>query len=120
MTFYDKVNEVIGQPYDCENNHCWHLVEHLVPWAPRVEIEAANLTTSVKVIGRELERSELQEIAPSDLRDEDIVVLGRGGTFHHAGVFCNGGIVHADSVGTIWQSLNDIKRTYPDIKGLRS
>ncbi len=120
MTFYDKVNEVIGQPYDSERNHCWHLVEYLVPWAPRVAIEAANLTTSVKVIGRELERSTLNEIDSNDLQDEDIVLLGRGGTFHHAGVRCNGGVVHADAAGTVWQSMVDIKRIYPDIKGLRS
>ena len=118
MSFYDKVNEVIGRPYDSTKNHCWHLVEYLVPTAPKLEGEALSLAISVKHFKEELDRTALQEV--TNFKDQDIIVMGRGGTFHHAGVFCNGGVVHADTIGTIWQTLADLRKVYPEVKGLRS
>jgi len=118
MSFYDKVNGVIGQPYDKFKNHCWHLVEYLVPTAPKLEGTAESLRTSVGHFQEELNKTALVEV--TSFKDQDIIVLGRGGTYHHAGVFCNGGVVHADVGGTIWQSLSDIRNIYPEVKGLRS
>ena len=120
MSFYDKVNEVIGKAYDAEKSHCWNLVEYLVPTAPKLEGQASSLRISVDLFKKELDRTKLTDVSIDHLKDQDIVVLGRGGVFHHAGVYCNGGVVHADVHGTVWQSMADMRKIYPEVKGLRS
>ena len=118
MGFTDEVNAVIGQPYDENTNHCWHLVERLVPKAPKLEGVASSLTSSVKHFKEELDKTELEEV--SVFKDRDIIILGRAGTYHHAGVYCNGGVVHTDTSGTVWQLMSDIRNIYPEVKGLRA
>ena len=109
MSFEDKVNGIIGLPYDKFKAHCWHLVEFLVPDSPKLEGSAESLTASVKNF----------EIDMSDLKDKDIVILGRNNTMFHAGVYYNGGVIHASEMGVIYQPMSMIRLIYSNIQGLR-
>ena len=115
--FEDKVNELIGQPYDAVDSHCWHLVEELVPFAPKLDVTAKTLTTSVKHFDKELKLHNLNEVA--NFEDKDIIVLGREDIFFHAGVYYDGGVIHASLEGVIYQQLDIINKIYSSIKGLR-
>jgi len=117
MTFVDTVNTLIGKPYDAQYFHCWTLVELLLPYAPKVQVTAANLTVSVKEFKDRTQATNLKEV--TDFGDKDIIVLGRNEVYHHAGVFFNGGIIHVDKLGTRWQLLSDMAKVYPSIKGFR-
>lgn len=119
MSFEDKVNGVIGKPYDAYKAHCWNLVEYLVPGAPSIEGSAKNLTTSVKHFKQELNAHALNEIDVSELQNKDIVILGRNNVMFHAGVWYDGGIIHASDMGVIYQPLSIIKQLYSNIQGLR-
>ena len=118
MSFIDEVNSVIGEPYDENTNHCWHLVERLVPKAPKLEGVASSLSVSVKHFKEELSKTLMTEV--KEFKDRDVIILGRAGTYHHAGVYCNGGVVHVDTSGTVWQLVSDIRNIYPEVKGLRA
>ena len=119
MSFEDKVNGIIGLPYDKFKAHCWHLVEFLVPDAPKLEGEAINLTASVKHFKKELESHALNEIDEADFKDKDIIILGRNNIMFHAGVYYDGGVIHASEMGVIYQPMSMIKLIYSNVQGLR-
>ncbi len=119
MTFEEKANGIIGLPYDKFAAHCWNLVEFLVPDAPKIEGTAATLTTSVKHFQKELEDHNLNEIDEVNLQNKDIVILGRNNIMFHAGVYYDGGIIHASEMGVVYQPMSFIKRLYGNIQGLR-
>ncbi len=117
MTFEDKVNDLIGKPFDAYKFHCWTLVEDLLPNAPKIEGTAKTLSVSVKHFKKELVSHNLKEV--DLLQDKDIIIMGKNDTYFHAGVFYKGGVVHASEFGVIYQPLKDIKKTYTQVKGLR-
>ena len=119
MIFEDKVNEVIGKPYDAYKAHCWDLVMHLCPDAPRAKGVAHNLTCSVRQFSTEMKKYNLNKIELSDIKDKDIVFLGRNNIMFHAGVYYNGGVVHASERGVVYESMSTIKVMYTNIKGIR-
>ena len=121
MTIYDKANEVIGKPYDAYTSHCWHLVEYLQPLSPKLEGTSENLYKAVKNFDREIENNinDLDVIAEDYMLDGDIVLLGRGETLFHAGVFLNGGVIHASNEGVVFERYAIIKQKYTAQKGLR-
>lgn len=114
----DKINKVIGLPYDAYKAHCWDLVEYLVPNAPKLSVAAESLTASVRHFKEEKAKYNLQEV--TEFKDGDILLLGKDKTLFHAGVYFNGGVVHASTTGVVYERLQDIKRTYSLIKGLRA
>ena len=117
MTFEDKVNSLIGKPYEAYKAHCWTLVEDLLDNAPRIKGTAETLTKSVKHFKKELLSHNLKEV--DIYQDKDIIILGKNNTFFHAGVFYKGGIIHASESGVVYQSLFEMKKIYTEIKGLR-
>lgn len=117
MTFEDKVNSLIGKPYDAYKSHCWSLVEALLDNAPKIQGTADTLFVSVKHFKKELLQHSLQEV--THYQNKDIIILGKNNSFFHAGVFYENGIIHASEFGVIYQSLDTIKKTYTEIKGLR-
>ena len=119
MSFEDKVNDVIGKPYDVYKAHCWHLVKHLVPDAPDVHGTAKSLATSVRHFRDELNNHKLNEIDESDLKNKDIVILGKNNVLFHAGVYYDDGIIHASESGVVYQPMSTIKIIYTNIQGLR-
>lgn len=115
--FEDKVNSLIGKPYEAYNAHCWTLVEDLLDNAPKIKGTAETLATSVKHFKKELLSHNLKEV--NVYKDKDIIILGKNGTYFHVGVFYKGGIIHASENGIVYQPLNEIKKIYTEIKGLR-
>lgn len=115
--FEDKVNSLIGKPFDAYEYHCWSLVEDILPTAPKIEGTAKTLSVSVKHFKKELFSHNLLEV--SDYKDKDIIIMGRNDTYFHAGVYFKGGIIHASENGVIYQPLSEIKKIYTEIKGLR-
>ncbi len=119
MTFEDKVNGIIGLPYDKYKAHCWDLVEFLVPDAPKIFGTAKTLATSVKHFKTELEIYKLNEIDIKDFKDKDIVILGRNNIMFHAGVYYDGGVIHASESGVVYQPMDFIKKLYGNMQGFR-
>ena len=117
MTFEDKVNSVIGKPYNAYKAHCWDLVSFLVPNAPVTTSVANSLIASVKHFKNELSTYNLTEV--DTYKNKDIIILGNSETYFHAGVFYEGGVIHADSNGVVYQDISTIAKTYTKIKGLR-
>ena len=119
MSFEDKVNSVIGLPYDAYDAHCWHLVAFLVPDAPKVEGTAKTLTLSVRHFKEELDTHKLNEIEKENFQNKDIIILGMNNIMFHAGVYYDGGVIHANNTGVVYQSMDMIEMYYTNIKGLR-
>lgn len=118
MTQEEKINSVIGKPYDAYKAHCWDLVEFLVEGAPKVDLTANTLLMSVKNFKEEIPASNLKEV--SNYMNNDIILLGRNNTFFHAGVYYNDGVVHAGENGVVYEPLKTIKQYYTLIQGLRA
>ena len=111
----DKINEVIGKPFDAVNFHCYHLVRYLVPKAPDWRV-VASIAEGLRW------SSELTKLTKRVTTPEsgDIALLGRTfKTMYHAGVYFEGRIVHVDSVGTRAELLHIIARKYPAIRYYR-
>ncbi len=119
MSFEDKVNGVIGLPYDKFKAHCWHLVEFLIPDAPKIEGTAKTLSTSVRHFKEELEIYKLNEIDVEDFKNKDIVILGRNNIMFHAGVYYDGGVIHAGETGVVYQPMSFITQLYGNVQGFR-
>ncbi len=117
MSFENKVNSLIGKPYDEYKAHCYDLVMDLLPDAPKVDFVADSLFKSVKQIDTTIKEHKL--IPVNSYKDKDIILLGRNGTYHHIGVYYNGGVIHADTRGAIYESMSKIKLYYSHIKGVR-
>jgi len=120
ITFEDNVNRLIGLPYDAYKAHCWHLVEELIPTAPKLEGTAKSLTASVRHFESELHKHTLTEVKDENYKDRDIVILGRNNIYFHAGVYYDGGVIHASREGVVYQSMSSIKLLYTNIQGLRT
>ena len=119
MMFEDKINDVIGKPYDAYKAHCWDLVMYLVPDAPHLKGTADSLISSIRQFEYEMAHHNINELEESDLRNRDIVILGRNNIMFHAGVYYDGGIVHASERGVVYEQMSTIKVMYSNIRGLR-
>jgi len=111
----DKINSLIGKPYDKDNFHCYHLVKELVPKAPDWTM-VASIVEGLKW------SSELTRITEQleDPEDGVIVLLGRSPTtLYHAGVYFSGLVVHVDKCGTRAEPLFKIKLKYPEMRFYR-
>ena len=115
--FEDKVNSLIGKPFDAYKYHCWSLIEDLLIDAPRIEGTAKTLAISVKHFKKALFSHNLSEV--SEFIDKDIIIMGKNETYFHAGVYFQGGIIHASENGVVYQPLNEMKKIYSEMKGLR-
>lgn len=117
MSFEDKVNNLIGQPYS-DKNHCYALVMQLVPDAPKVEFLADGIYKSIKQIEHTQTEYNLKNV--DNYKNKDIILLGNNEIYHHVGVYYEGGIVHSDiKNGVVYNSLEQLKKIYSSVKGLR-
>jgi len=109
-----KAGELIGKPYDDRHFHCWHLVTELAPKAYRLEIPAS-LTASVKYFSDERYWKDFEIVdTPTD---GDIIMLGRDeGFFYHAGVYYQGGMIHATIPSVMYTPLDKILAKYPAVR----
>ena len=109
----DKINSLIGKPYNAVNYHCFHLVKELQPKAPDIDVIASQMAGARLMNGKVYSGWEITD-TPHNL---DIVLLGtREDVYHHAGVLFEGGIVHADKPSVRYESLSHIKKRYPCIR----
>ena len=109
----EKINSIIGKPYDAENYNCWHMVMELQPLAPSIDI-AATRSAGIKNMNEDSYANWEVTESPSDL---DICLLGnREDALHHAGVFYNGMIVHNDVTTVRAEPLAIIKNKYKCIR----
>ena len=116
-SFIDKINSLIGAPYDEREFHCWNLVEILVPNAPKISVVSQSLYLNAKTFKNEIQNHRLKEV--QKFADKDIILLGNKETFFHSGVYFNGGVVHAKEGGVVYEKMDKIKLFYANIKGLR-
>ncbi len=112
MNLAEKINAVIGNKYDYETANCWDLVKHLNDKAPDIsDVHTSIFSTAKKFRNYENDYKDKCKtvLFPSD---GDIVLLGNGDLYTHAGIFYNGGVVHASKFGVVWQNLHDIKKIF--------
>ncbi len=112
----DKINSLIGKPYHPENYNCYHLVRELVPKAPDYEMVMSRLS-SMRLFNQEVFDT---VTLVTDVKDGDIVLLGRSDKhLHHAGVYFGGYIVHADKPSVRAVLMADMLLTYPAMRYYR-
>ena len=117
-TFEEKANDLIGKEYETYGANCWDLVMELVPDAPSVQESADNLAKSVRTFKKEVELHNAEEV--KILYNKDIVLMGRDNeVFFHAGVYYEGGVIHASLNGVVYEPIDSIKRQYNSVKGFR-
>ncbi len=113
MTIEDKINSLIGTPYDADMYHCYTLVMELQPKAPTLDLIASK-TTAVRYMNDDEYPNCIEVEKPSDL---DIVLLGiKEDTYQHAGIYFKGLVIHADRPSVRAEKLDIIRNTYPFIK----
>lgn len=113
----DKVQSLIGKPYHPEKFNCWHLVMELVPKAPTVNVVATKMI-GIDYFTNEKYYDGFHEVC--EPQDGDIVLLGdTPNTLHHAGVFINGGVIHAEQPSVVFRMLKFIKRQYKEVRFYR-
>lgn len=106
----DKINELIGKPYDRETYHCWTLVMELQPKAPSIDTIASRMSAA-RLMNEEVYSGVIETDTPKDM---DICLLGnREGVFHHAGIYFQGMIIHADMPAVRAEFLDIILNRYP-------
>ena len=114
--FEDKINSLIGREYNANTWHCWHLVCELVPCAPRIEASVTCVRDAIRAGEVPINKMEFVKIP----RNGCVVMLGsRHSTMHHAGVYYNDGVVHADKVGTRYEKMEVMEKKYTYIRFLR-
>ncbi len=117
IQFEEKANDLIGKPYKAYGANCWDLVTDLVPEAPYIKASADSLKRSVETFKKELDINDLEEVQM--LYNKDIVVMGRDDVYFHAGVYYNGGVIHASTDGVVYEPIGTIHRHYNCVKGFR-
>jgi len=118
MSFLQRANSLIGEPYNKDTNHCYSLVMQLLPNAPKIEHVVNGIYASVNKINYEVKALKLKEV--KEFQNEDIILLGRSTIYHHVGVYYDGGIIHADEDrGVVYDSMVQLKKFYPNMRGLR-
>jgi len=108
----DKINAVIGNKYDYKTANCWDLVKHLNDKAPDIDdVHTSIFSTAKKFRNYE---NKYKDKCKTVLfpKDGDIVLLGNGDCYTHAGIFFYSGVVHASKSGVVWQNLYDIKKLF--------
>ena len=109
----DKINDIIGRPYDAERFNCWHLVMELQPKAPKLEVVATKIA-GLKNMNKKYYSGWEITTSPKDL---DIVLLGmREDAMQHAAVYYKGGVIHADNFAVRFESLSSIQNKYSHVK----
>ena len=112
----DKINNLIGKPYNAKTFNCYHLVQVLVECAPDYDSVASRLTQT-----RHLNEDDYTGLTVvTEFIDGDIILLGREfKKLHHAGVYHSGLIIHAEYPAVAACSISDMLKLYPVMKGLR-
>ena len=109
----DKINSLIGKPYNATTYHCWNLVKELQPSAPDIDVIASK-TTAVRYMNDKHYDNWIITQSPKDL---DICLLGtKEDVYQHARIFFNGMIIHADIPMVRAEKLDIIYKTYPYIR----
>ncbi len=112
----DKINQLIGKPYNKETFNCYHLVQELVECAPDYDSVVSRLTQTRHL--NEDVYDNLEDV--TEFKDGDIVLLGRElKKLHHAGVYHSGLIIHAETPSVRAETVKDMLRLYPVMRGLR-
>lgn len=114
----EKAQELIGKPYDAKLYNCWHLVMDLVPTAPKVDVVATKIV-AMSFFNNEDYYTGFTEV--KEPRNGDIVLMGNiPGKLHHAGVYINNGIIHADNPSVMFRSIVFMKRLYKEVRFYRA
>ena len=115
--FSDKVNDLIGKPYDIANYNCWHLVMELVDHAPDID-KVATMSVGLRMMNDTANWAGFKKVFTP--QDGDIVVMGNHkNAYHHAGVYFNGGIIHSDKPSVSFKNLDDMKKVYKEMRFYR-
>ena len=105
MNTLDKLNSLIGKPYDKENYHCYHLLSDTldVPSLKDVHVDTA--------LG-DIAKYKDMFIQIDNAVNMCIVLIGK----KHIGIYYNGGIFHNDTHGVRYEPLRVIKLRYRTFK----
>ena len=105
MTLIEKLNSLVGTPYDKIHYHCYHFIESVLP-VPKlkdVHVDTANDDVEKYV---DLFK-ELKEPV-----NGCIVILGKS----HIGIWYNGGVYHNDLHGVRHQTFRVMQMMYPTFR----
>ena len=99
----DKLEELVGREYDATHFHCWHLVEELVPKAPKLQVEGGDYAKAIRGFRNETPNYiEMFDEITEDFKDLDVILVGNQ-HLNHAGVliFDSGNplVIHNDIKG---------------------
>ena len=101
----DKLNALVGKPYDADNYHCWHFIEAVMDVPTLIEVHADTANDDVdKYIGL---FTEIEQPI-----NGCIVLIGES----HVGVWYNGGIYHNDTHGVRYEPKRTLKFRYKTFK----
>ena len=121
--FEDKINDLVGRPYNAQTFHCWSLVEELVPNAPKLSVIGGNYEQSIREFKKNTPEyieqfTEVRENAKSG----DIVLAGNN-YINHAGVLYldsdNVLVIHNDTKGVHVEPMYYFQKQYKMIRLLR-
>lgn len=108
------ISKVMGKPYvedgrGPDGYDCWGLVTQFASGVPdHWKVDHAALRDIVAAFGMGIASGEWQAADPP--QDGDVVALSRKNAFHHAGIWWQGGVLHADRPRVMWQPIASLKR----------
>jgi len=123
MIDYDKIEELIGKPYDAQDFHCWTLVEELVPNAPKVEVIGGSYRLAKGGFERNAETIADKVEVQGDPQEGDIILVGSKKSLIHAGVLLidsgNRLVIHNDKDGVHIVPMIPFMQQYAVVKVFR-
>lgn len=105
MKIENKLNKLIGKPYNKITYHCWHFIEEVLDVPTLEDIHADSSLDDIekyKLLFEEIE-------SPIDFC---IVLIGD----NHVGIWYNGGIYHNDTLGVRYEAIRAISYRYRSFK----
>lgn len=100
----DKLNDLVGKPYDKINYHCYHFIEEVLDVPKLLDVHTNTAKDDVshyKDLFEEIDEPE----------DYCIALLG----ISHIGIYYKGGIFHNDVQGVKYDRTRNIKLRYKSI-----
>lgn len=119
----DKIESLIGRPYDAERFHCWTLVEELVPEAPKLKVIGGNYTSAIKQFKEQINNNVKQYIEVRERPQSSDIVLAGNNYINHAGVLVEEDgtflVVHNDKNGVHVEPMYYFMKNYKQIRIIR-
>lgn len=115
----EKINKLIGKPYDRRNYHCWSFIEEIYPNAPKIDYVQENLYNSIKKFEENLKIQKFFFKYIEKPENFDIILLGNKKGLNHVGIYYEDSIIHNDVQGVRVETLKSIKARFNNSQYIR-